>query len=101
MEHSILLNKLEFYGVNRKCTCSMVSITSYSAKTENFILVDSEVSDFCSLMCGIPQGSILGPLSFTLYINGFPLSQLYSRPRMYVSNTTLTSTAEDADTTCT
>ena len=56
----------QFYGVGPKSTCSMVSIISYSAKTENFILVDSEVSDFCTLTCGIPQGSILGPLLFTL-----------------------------------
>ena len=101
MEHSILLNKLEFYRVSRKCTCSMVSIISYSPKTENLILVDGEVSDFCTLTCGIPQRSILGPLLFTLYINDFPLSQLYSRSRMYANNATLTSTAEDADTTCT
>ena len=79
----------------------MVSIISYSAKTENYILVDGEVSEFCTLTRGIPQGSILGPLLFTLYINDFPLSQLYSRPRMYANNTNLTSTAEDADTTCT
>ena len=65
MELSILLNKLEFYGVSPKCTCSMVLIISYSTKRENFILVDCEVSDFCTLMCGIPQGSIIGPLLFT------------------------------------
>ena len=61
-------------------------------------LLDVQVGlpDFCMLTCGISQGSILGPLWFILFINDLPLSQLYSRPRMYADDTTLTCAAEDA-----
>ena len=47
------------------------------------------------MRCGIPQGSILGPLLFTIYINDLPSCNLFSKPRMYADDTTLTSSVED------
>ena len=52
-------------------------------------------SDFCNITFGIPQGSILSPLLFTIYINDLPSRNLFSKPRMYADDTTLTTFAED------
>ena len=53
-------------------------------------LVNGSLSECCILMCGIPQGTILGPLLFLLYINDLPNCLFHSEQRMYVDDTHLT-----------
>ena len=95
MDHSILLRKLEFYGVRSQ---TLAWFKSYLTGRKQKTLVVGELSDFCTLTCGISHGSNLGPLLFILYINDLPSCGVYSKPRMYADDTTLTSAAEDPDT---
>ena len=77
MDHSILFQKLVLYEVRSQ---TLAWFKSYLTGKKQKTLVDDELSNFGTLTCGIPQGSISGLLLFILCINDLPLCQLYSRP---------------------
>ena len=93
MDYNFLLGKLALHGVSPE---SLNWSRSYLADRRQQTCVDGIQSNFRNLTCGIPQGSILGPLQFAIYINDVPSCDLFSRPRMYADNTPLTSSAEDS-----
>ena len=61
VNHSILLNKLNYYGIRG---VSHKWLESYLSNRKQCVQVGSQTSDFLSINCGVPQGSVLGPLLF-------------------------------------
>ena len=66
VNHDILLQKLDYYGFR-----GIINewFSSYLRQKTQVTIVESQTSDSSSIVCGVPQGSALGPLLFLLYIN--------------------------------
>ena len=81
----ILLNKLEHYGV-RGVMLSLFS--SFLHDRSQYVSINNSISCKQNISCGVPQGSVLGPFLFTLYINDI-VSISSINPRLFADDTCL------------
>ena len=66
VNYSILIKKLENYCIRNR---TLTLIESYLSRRQQCTVANNVKSECVDLVCGVPQGSILGPLFFLLYIN--------------------------------
>ena len=89
IDHEILLNKLKFYGIKNQ---AIKLLENYLSARQQFVEFENVCSDYELITTGVPQGSILGPLLFIIYINDISASSKYFYPIIYADDTTLTAT---------
>ena len=66
ISHDILLKKIEYYGLRGM---SNVWFRNYLSNRKQFVDYENTKSCLLDILCGVPQGSILGPLLYLLYVN--------------------------------
>ena len=89
LDHNILLHKLKYYGIEGT---ALRLFESYLNERQQYVDFDGTPSNYNRILTGVPQGSILGPLLFIIYINDIAQSSKHFNFIIYADDTTLCST---------
>ena len=84
VNHVILSKKLENCGVKN---LNMKWIKSYLDKRSQSVTVNGMTLNARPIVCGVPQGSVLRPLLFLIYVNDMSQSLIHSHYQLYADNT--------------
>ena len=92
IDHNILLDKLNYYGIRG---LALEWFRNYLSNRTQFVSYKGNNSGFQNVTCGVPQGSVLGPLLFILYTNDLPNVLKHSKCILFADDTTIFQTSHN------
>ena len=90
-KHGIIIKKLPHYDFNG---IALKWFTNYPTGRSQHVEIDGVSSSILSLSTGVPQGSLLGPLLFLIYMNVIPNCSNYFNFILYADNTKFSNTIQ-------
>ena len=93
--HRVLTYKLQQNGISRKL---LKLIIDFLSKRKQRVVPNGKYYSWTNIEVGVPQGSILGPLFFLIYINDLS-DNLITNPKLFADDTSLFSIVHDPNAT--
>ena len=87
VDHTLLLKKLRHYKISDEKT--LLWFSSYLLNRKQKVVINNIESTTQNIVCGVPQGTILGPLLFLMFINDLPLYTDNVFADLYADDTTI------------
>ena len=94
VDHEILLVKLHHYGIRG---VMLDWFRDYLSSRTQCVVYDDVSSELMPVKCGVPKGSILGPLLFLIYVNDLPDAATNLFSVLYADDTNMFATGKDID----
>ena len=86
VDHDIFIEKLDHYGVRGVAKDWFIS---YLKGRRQFVVIENETSSTQEILTGVPQGSVLGPLLFLIYINDLNTCIQFSKTYHFADDTNI------------